>query len=97
VKDLNRRKFLTLTGTSLIGLTMGGTSLALRAQEKLDEDDPMAKALQYVHQSPDENKLCSNCNYIQGEASDQWRPCPLFTGKVVNNNGWCAAWVQKQG
>lgn len=97
MKDINRRKFLALTGTSLIGLTMSGTTLKVLAEEKLDEEDPTAKALKYVHESPDESKRCSNCNYIQGDASAKWRPCPLFSGKVVNNNGWCVAWVQKQG
>lgn len=95
MKDLNRRKFLTLTGTSLIGLTMGSSSLKVLAEEKLDEKDPTAKALQYVHKSPDENKRCSNCNYIQGDTSAEWLPCPLFQNKLVNSDGWCVAWVKK--
>ena len=99
MKNINRRKFLTLTGTSIIGLTFGGTSLRAAAQEpdKLSLDDPSAKALKYVHETPDEGKRCSNCSYIQGDASAEWRPCPLFQNKLVNNNGWCAAWVKKQG
>jgi hypothetical protein len=95
MKNINRRKFLTLTGTSIIGLTFGGTALRVSAQEKLSLDDPSAKALKYVHESPDEGKLCSNCSYIQGEVGAEWRPCPLFPNKLVNNKGWCAAWVKK--
>jgi hypothetical protein len=49
------------------------------------------------------NKLCSNCNLIVGESKSvageegKWIGCQLFPGKLVNENGWCSAWVAKIG
>ncbi|MCC5853104.1 MAG: high-potential iron-sulfur protein, partial [Alkalimonas sp.] len=42
-----------------------------------------------------EGQYCHNCNLIQGEDAD-WRPCAIFPGKLVANEGWCAAWVKMQ-
>jgi hypothetical protein len=67
------------------------------AQEKLELDNPGAKALQYVHKSAVEGAMCSNCSYIQGEDGQQWLPCALFPGKAVNSQGWCAAFNKKAG
>ena len=69
--------------------------------------DPTAMALQYVHDAttatradkagvPGAEQLCSNCQFIQAD-SGEWRPCQLFPGKAVNENGWCASWNLKQG
>ena len=97
MSKLNRRDFLAFTGTSLIGLTLGGISLKASAQEKIELDNPSAKALQYVHKSAVEGEQCSNCSYVQGEDGQQWRPCALFPGKLVNNQGWCAAFNKTAG
>ncbi|WP_026375399.1 high-potential iron-sulfur protein [Aestuariibacter salexigens] len=94
MSNVNRRDFLKLSGTSLIGMTLGGVTLRASAQEQVKLDDPTAKALQYTHESAIEGQACSNCMHIQGDAAD-WRPCALFPGKLVNNNGWCAAWSKK--
>ncbi|WP_449357869.1 high-potential iron-sulfur protein [Alishewanella longhuensis] len=40
-------------------------------------------------------KKCANCNLIQGEDGQEWRPCAIFPGKLVASEGWCAAWVKK--
>ena len=45
MKSVNRRDFLKLSGTSLIGLTLGSVALRAQAQEQLQADDPTAKAL----------------------------------------------------
>ena len=95
MKPVNRRDFLKITGSSLIGLTLGGVALRASAQEKLSTDDQMAKALQYVHESTVDGSHCSNCMYIQGEDGAEWRPCALFPGKTVNAKGWCTAWMKK--
>ncbi len=71
--------------------------LRANAQEQLSEDDATAKALKYVHKSTTEGSSCSNCMYIQGEAGQEWRPCAIFPGKLVNSKGWCSAWVKKPG
>lgn len=95
MKSVNRRSFLKLTGSSLIGLTVGGIALRANAQEKLAEDDPTAVALKYVHQSKTEGQYCENCMYVQGDAGAEWRPCAIFPGKVVASKGWCSAWLKK--
>ncbi|NVK56001.1 MAG: high-potential iron-sulfur protein [Alteromonadaceae bacterium] len=97
MKSVNRRDFLKLSGTTLIGMTLGGVALRAQAQEHLSEDDATAKALKYVNKSTKEGSQCSNCMYIQGEAGADWRPCAIFPGKQVNANGWCSAWVKKPG
>ena len=95
MSNINRRDFLKISGTSLIGLTIGGVALRANAQEQLSPDDPTAKALQYTHESTVEGANCANCMYVQGEAGAEWRPCALFPGKNVAAKGWCTAWVKK--
>lgn len=97
MKSINRRSFLKLSGSTLIGMTIGGTALRVNAQEALSPDDPTAKALNYVAKSTVEGSNCANCMYIQGEAGAQMRPCAIFPGKVVNSDGWCSAWVKRPG
>lgn len=72
-----------------------------QAAEKLSEDAPEAKALDYVHDASasknskrKDDQFCKNCNLIQSD-SGEWRPCAIFRDKVVNENGWCTAWVKK--
>ena len=95
MNTINRRKFLRLTGSGIIGLTFGSTALRAVAQEKIALDDPTAKALQYVHESQVEGKLCANCMHIKGTEGEDWRPCALFPGKLVSNKGWCAGWMKQ--
>jgi hypothetical protein len=95
MKSVNRRDFLKLSGTSLIGLTLGGVALRANAQERLALDDPTAVQLEYVHKSTVEGHYCDNCIYIQGEDGKEWRPCAIFRGKVVAAKGWCSAWMLK--
>ena len=66
MKTVNRRDFLKLTGSSLIGVTLGGVALRANAQEQLAETDPTAVALKYVHVSKVEGAYCDNCMYIHG-------------------------------
>lgn len=92
----SRRRFLKFAGFGLVAVGSGqlGMRQAFAADKPhLDLEDPTAKALGYVHQSPDPAKLCSNCLHIQGDSGEQWRPCALFPGKLVNNDGWCKGWV----
>ena len=95
----NRRNFLKLGLASIIGVTVGKDVLVKPAHASdlphLTEDDPQAKALQYVHQAADSAKNCANCALLQGSEGEEWRPCAIFPGKAVNVNGWCSAWVKK--
>ncbi|MEP0355971.1 MAG: high-potential iron-sulfur protein [Paraglaciecola sp.] len=97
MNKFNRRDFIKLSGSALIGVTLGGVVLRANAQDRVALDDPTAKALQYVHTSQLEGKNCENCQYLQGEAGSEWRPCAFFPNKLVSAEGWCAGWLKKQG
>jgi len=72
---------------------------------KLTESDPTASALGYhinsktvdVKKFPTykPNQNCASCLQLQAGSGND-RPCTIFTGKLVNVNGWCKVWVQKQ-
>jgi hypothetical protein len=71
----------------------------------LDEADPTAMALGYVADAARVDKVkypsfvegsnCANCVLYQGVAGSEAGPCPLFAGKQVAANGWCASWAKK--
>jgi hypothetical protein len=71
--------------------------------------DPTAQALKYHADAtqadraaaarpgkPPEEQHCANCQFVLADAGE-WRPCSLFPGKAVNENGWCASWTLKAG
>ena len=97
MSHLNRRDFIKASSGLLIGLTAGGLSVRAHAQEKISLDDPTAKALNYVHETPKEDQDCANCLHIGGEEGQEWRPCAIFQNKLVKSQGWCKAWVVKPG
>lgn len=94
MSNVNRRNFFKISAGTLIGMTLGGVSLRTFAAEKIKLDDPLAAAMRYTHKSEVEGQICGNCNLIQGEDGQEWRPCAIFPGKLVANEGWCAAWVK---
>ena len=77
--------------------------------QRLDEDSQTAQALGYRHdasqvdteQFPSRgdadsaNELCKNCSQYQASPDQQWGPCTIFPGKLVNADGWCSAYVAK--
>lgn len=100
--DRDRRTALKVALTTVAVVPLG-TLLATRSATggdlpPLSEDDTSAKALAYVHDaskaaaSRKEGQFCKNCNLIQSKQGT-WRPCSIFPGKGVNENGWCKAWV----
>lgn len=96
-----RRSFLYALGTGVIAiplstLTRQGSTLAADAV-KLDLEDPTAKALEYVSESPDATKLCAGCQLYTGAAGAEWGPCAIFSGKLVSAKGWCKSWIMKAG
>jgi hypothetical protein len=99
MNNMNRRDFIKLSGSTVIGVTLGGVALRTSAAEpaQVALDDPTAVALKYVHASAIEGQNCDNCQYVQGEEGKDWRPCAFFPSKVVNAKGWCAGWVKKAG
>ncbi len=73
----------------------------------LDEKDPLAVAMGYVHDATKVDKAknpqykagsaCHNCVQLTGKEGDEWRPCNIFPGKLVHQNGWCKVWSLKPG
>lgn len=105
MSKIARRKFIQLSAVAAAGCFVRPGSRA-EAQElaKLSPDDPQAQSLKYTHDAstvdpatmpqPAENQHCANCALIQGEEGE-WRPCQIFPGKLVNENGWCSVWSPK--
>lgn len=70
---------------------------------KLDVHDPAAVALGYVENASqvDPKKFprylqgsnCENCLQLQGKPGNNYRPCNLFSGKLVAVSGWCSGWT----
>jgi hypothetical protein len=97
----SRRSFLTTVGKSVITISFGSLTIngvAVAADmPKVDLEDPTAKALEYVHNSPDGDHICLGCQLYTDAASAEWGPCAIFPGKLVNAKGWCKSWVKRSG
>ncbi len=101
MKQTNRRVFIMQLAAGSSLLAAG----AAQAQATIDEKDPQAAAVGYLHDTTkvdakkypkhDKAQKCSNCQLYQGKASDAWGGCPLFAGKQVAGNGWCSAYAKK--
>lgn len=104
---LNRRRFLTRTaqGAALIPL-LSLTDETVWAAEKITLDNPMAKALGYVHDASTvdvakfpkrageagADQYCYNCSqYVETEP--EWGTCAIFPNLLVAKDGWCNVWV----
>jgi hypothetical protein len=113
--DNKRRRFIKIGTLSLAAVPLGNWLLGKQTlaanPNQLEESDPAAQALGYVHDAtkadvakfpkragPDgATQFCKTCQLYTGQAGSEWGPCSIFPGKVVNANGWCNAWVQKAG
>lgn len=93
--NLDRRNFLKLSASTLVGITLGGTALHAVAQEVVKADDPMAVAMKYVAKSTVEGANCANCMHVQGKDGEALRGCNIFPAKLIHAEGWCAAWAKK--
>ncbi len=99
---LQRRKLLRILTVGATLVPLSGLFLrnpALAQQEKVNEDDPLAKSLNYAHDATKvtskqrkADQFCNNCQLLQGDEG-AWRPCVAFANKLVNENGWCSAYV----
>ena len=102
---LSRRRFIKTAGAATSAVTIGFGTTAFGSEElpRVNEDDPMAKALNYVHDAKTvdaakrfSDRYCYNCALYAGNADDTWAKCSIFPGKVVAGQGWCSAWAPKQ-
>lgn len=84
-----------------LGLSLG--TLLVEAREAqaaaaalISEQDPAAKAVQYVEdakraKAAQSGADCSNCS-LYGSAGADRGTCSLFPGKLVKAAGWCDKW-----
>lgn len=99
----SRRKFIQIVPVA--GAALMGMQAASAQVVKLDEKDPQAVGLGYVHDANKADKAkyknwtaganCGNCQLYQGKA--EWGGCPLFGTKQVAAKGWCSAYAKKAG
>ena len=102
---LSRRSFVKAAGaaTTVVTTGLGTSAFGSTDLPKVSEDDPMAKALGYVHDARKvdaaqrlSNRFCNNCALYAGDADNEWAKCSIFPGKVVAGEGWCRSWIPKQ-
>ena len=62
-----------------------------------EQDLNIRKSFQYVAQTPEPAKLCTNCQFwVAAPAGQTCGGCQIIKGSI-NPNGWCSQWVVKQG
>ncbi len=104
LKSMTRRRFVK--SASATAVLAGSVIVTPRswAEElpRLSEDDPMAKALTYVHDAKSveaakgiSDRYCNNCALFAGNADEEWAACSIFPGKAVAGLGWCSVWAPK--
>lgn len=104
MQQTNRRIFLIHTAAAGSALT-AVQAHAQAPAARVDEKDPQAMALGYVHDTTKadgkkfpkhtKDQKCANCQVFGGKPADAWGPCAIFPGKQVAGPGWCSAWVKK--
>ncbi len=92
MKKLNRRQFVM--SAAAVSVAPAVMFAGNAAAAKVDPEGPAAKALKYVHESPDSGSICSNCKLWQSDTSADWGNCSIFPGQQVANGGWCSAWIK---
>ena len=105
-KKIARRHFMKLSaGAAAAYLVHPGSEAQAEDLPHVTEDDSLAVAFKYTHDArsvdpatrtqPAADQICANCVQLQGAEGDEWRPCLIFAGKLVNSKGWCSVWVPK--
>ena len=106
MSKIARRQFIQLSAVAAAGcLVRPGNEANAQDMPKIEESDPIAQSLKYVHDAssvdpaqranPAVDQDCANCALVQGADGDEWRPCQIFPGKLVNAAGWCSVWAPK--
>jgi hypothetical protein len=99
-----RREFIVAGIGSAVTLCAAlGASRGARADERLSESDPAAKAVGYVTVAAKVDKArfptykagqtCNNCSLFQGSPTDAWGGCTLFGTRQVAGGGWCSSYT----
>jgi hypothetical protein len=102
-------RFRTFSRRTVVkSLALGAAAAAAPSRgadtaQRVDIHDPAAVALGYVENAgqvdakrfpgfvPGSN--CENCLQLQGKPGNNYRPCTLFSGKLVAVSGWCSGWT----
>ena len=103
----------TAAAIPMINMIGFGTARAEAPANAVTPDDATAVALKYNQDAtkseretaarpglPPAEQHCANCQFMQADAAgatDEWKGCQLFPGKLINVNGWCASWTLKAG
>ena len=101
MSKIARRQFMQLSAVAAAGLVaIPSRDADAQDMPKIEESDPVAQSLKYVHDAssvdpasranPAAEQDCNNCALVQGADGDEWRPCQIFPGKLVNAKGWPA-------
>jgi hypothetical protein len=105
ITPLSRRAVLKnlLLGGAAVAAVVGARWSRSAAPEKVDVNDPTARAVGYVENASQvdikkypgyvQGSNCDNCLLLQGKAGNNYRPCSLFQGKLVAVSGWCTGWT----
>lgn len=96
MKHLTRRQLLGSTAAIAVScpsVLLTGRALAAGVP-RVDPNDPQAKALAYVRQTPRAANVWANCRLYDGAADADWGDCRIFPGKQVAAAGWSSAWVE---
>lgn len=92
----SRRHFLQHLASGALAIPLASIGYAGMASAadmpKVDPQDATAIALGYVNVAPNPSKRCHDCQLYKGSGNNEWGPCPVFPGKLVNSGGWCSAW-----
>ena len=101
----SRRRFVAvgLAGAATMPVAFTARLGVAAELPQLDEGDPAAKALAYVHDASGVDEatrggaghVCAACRFYT-QAQAEWGPCALFPGKAVAATGWCKGWVARQ-
>jgi len=116
--NTSRRNFLknaalVAGGIPILSRILVDDSYAQAAAVALDEKNPTALALGYLHDGSkvdaakfpkhQAKQLCSNCMFYNNGGqkiegqAGDWGKCTLFAQGLVNANGWCNSWALKPG
>ena len=97
-----RRRFVKSAGAASVAIGFGTSSISAEELPRVDESDPTAQALNYVHDAGSvdaakrpSDRFCNNCALYAGNEDDEWAACSIFPGKAVAGRGWCSVWAPK--
>jgi hypothetical protein len=94
MNTVERRSFIATVATIPLSAVVPAVA-GVENLPKLEESDPVARALEYVLPTRIREQPCSNCQLFQGTENSDWGTCGIFPNKCVNATGWCKSWIAK--